>query len=63
MTAEEYPDVIKGIMEAMKTAAPGFSGVAFTPAESVELQLKVIHEVGPEDSGAFLSHFGNKQWL
>lgn len=55
--------MIKGIMEAMKTAAPGFSGVAFTPAESVELQLKVIHEVGPENSGAFLSHFGNKQWL
>ena len=27
----------------------------------MELQLKVIHAVGPSESGEFLSHYGNKQ--
>ena len=55
--------MVKNILGDMKAAVPTWSGIPLTPAESVVLQLEVIHKVGPADSGAFLSHFGNKQWL
>ena len=44
--------------------APHFKG-PFTPTESVEHVLSVIDKASVEkgDGGAFLSHFGNKQWL
>lgn len=31
-------------------------------AESVSLQMNVTIDITVEQSGAFLSHFGNKQW-
>ncbi|CAO2653035.1 Nn.00g024460.m01.CDS01 [Neocucurbitaria sp. VM-36] len=34
-----------------------------SPEESVGLQLQVIDKLTLEQSGQFLSHFGNKQWL
>ncbi|PVH75014.1 NAD(P)-binding protein [Cadophora sp. DSE1049] len=34
-----------------------------TPLESVEHQMKVIEDLTIEDTGRFLSHWGNKQWL
>lgn len=43
--------------------APHFKG-PITPQESVELQMKVIEAATVETmGGAFVSHFGNKQWL
>jgi hypothetical protein len=33
------------------------------PAESVLLQEQVIDNVTIEQSGSFLSHFGNKEWI
>lgn len=41
---------------------PSYNG-PMTPAQSVEMQLKVIEGVTTKDSGAFLSHLGSKQWL
>jgi hypothetical protein len=34
-----------------------------TPEQSVKMQLEVINKVTVKDSGAFISHHGNKQWL
>ncbi|KAJ7726937.1 hypothetical protein B0H16DRAFT_1779988 [Mycena metata] len=42
---------------------PDFKG-PITPEESARMQLEVIHQWKVEDSGAFVSHFGNnKRWL
>lgn len=60
---DELSDTFKKIFSDIKAGTPSWSGIPLTAAESVELQMKVIHKVGPTDSGAFLSHFGNKQWL
>jgi hypothetical protein len=42
--------------------APHFKG-PITPEESVKKQLEVIYRWTVEDTGAFVSHFGNKQWV
>ncbi|OBT42028.1 hypothetical protein VE00_07422 [Pseudogymnoascus sp. WSF 3629] len=41
---------------------PHFKG-PITPAQSVPLMKKVIDNMTTEDSGAFLSHLGSKEWL
>lgn len=41
---------------------PNFTGLS-TPEESVRMMRKVIEEVTVEDTGAFISHKGNKEWL
>ncbi|TBU44677.1 short-chain dehydrogenases/reductase [Dichomitus squalens] len=43
--------------------SPQWDGVPLTPEQSVTYMRQVIDKVGPKDSGAFLSQFGNKQWL
>ncbi|KAJ7455952.1 hypothetical protein B0H11DRAFT_2066455, partial [Mycena galericulata] len=55
---EEYKELIKAIVKV----APDFKG-PITPEESVKLQLKVIERWGVEETGVFVSHFGNKQWV
>jgi NAD(P)-dependent dehydrogenase (short-subunit alcohol dehydrogenase family) len=50
------------LMQEVLATNPEFNGLA-TPAESVTLQRKVIENITIKDSGAFLSHFGNKQWV
>ena len=44
--------------------APHFTG-SITPEESVKAVLDVIEQasLAKGDGGAYLSHFGNKQWL
>ncbi|KAF7347319.1 NAD(P)-binding protein [Mycena venus] len=42
--------------------APDFKG-PITPQESVKMQLDVFNRWTVEETGAFVSRFGNKQWL
>lgn len=44
--------------------APHFKG-PITPEESVRMMMDVIEKASVEngDGGAFVSHFGNKQWI
>jgi hypothetical protein len=42
--------------------SPGFEG-AITPEKSVSSMFKVIDRWTVEDTGAFVSHYGNKEWL
>ena len=51
------------MVKSLKLAYPEWDGQAFTPEVSVRLQLNLIEKVGPKDSGTFVSHRGNKQWL
>ncbi|KAF7360633.1 NAD(P)-binding protein [Mycena venus] len=52
----------EGMTNTMAQVAPGFKG-RMTPQESVKLQLEVIYKWAVEDTGAFVSHHGNKEWL
>jgi hypothetical protein len=41
---------------------PAFAG-RISVSESVNMQKKVIDDLTIENTGAFLSHHGNKTWL
>lgn len=62
VTEEEIKGAI-GMVEAFKKVAPPRWKGPLTPLESVELQKRVIDGLTIEDSGKFLSHWGNKEWL
>jgi hypothetical protein len=61
VTEEELKN-FAALVKGMKMSTPHWNG-PLTPAESVELQKKVIDGLTIEDTGKFLSHWGNKQWL
>jgi hypothetical protein len=50
------------MMTEFRTRDPDFPGPIST-AESVIMQQKVIDSISIENTGAFLSHHGNKNWL
>ena len=47
---------------AIRKAAPDFKG-PLTPEESVTAVLKVFNNATIDDSGSFVSHKGNKEWV
>ncbi|KZT27667.1 NAD(P)-binding protein, partial [Neolentinus lepideus HHB14362 ss-1] len=66
-TAEKPPspeelEAYKGLVVAFKKDYPSWKG-PITPAESVTAMRKVIDNFTIEQTGAYLSHWGNKQWL
>jgi NAD(P)-dependent dehydrogenase (short-subunit alcohol dehydrogenase family) len=60
-TAEEIT-AVQAMIKQFQTWAPDWEG-PIAPAESISLMRKVIDNVTVRDSGAFLSHWGNKKWL
>lgn len=50
------------MIEKFRKLYPDFTG-PITPEESVRMQLKVINQTTVNDTGAFISHKGNKEWL
>ncbi|CAO2654859.1 Nn.00g115920.m01.CDS01 [Neocucurbitaria sp. VM-36] len=52
------------MMEKVKDYAPDFKGPD-TPEDSVKAVLSVVRKssIAHGDGGAYLSHFGNKQWI
>lgn len=50
------------MMADFKKSKPDFSG-PISPEESVQAQKKVIEGLTLEQSGSFLSHHGDKNWL
>ncbi|KFY69320.1 hypothetical protein V496_00322 [Pseudogymnoascus sp. VKM F-4515 (FW-2607)] len=64
-TAPPLPEHIPRMQEMgaeFSRIYPHFSG-PISPAESVPLQKNVIDNMTIENSGAFLSHLGSKEWL
>ena len=49
-------------MQKFQALYPNFKG-PITPAERVAMQKEVIEKVTIKESGEFLSHLGNKEWL
>lgn len=59
------PEQIKAYEEMsdnFRKLNPTFTG-PIKPKESITMQLQVLDKLTPEDSGKFLSHHGNKEWL
>jgi len=65
-TKAPTPDEMANIVEMIgkfKKHYPQWNGQLLTPAQSVKSVMEVINRFTSADSGAFVSHFGNKQWL
>ncbi|KAJ7648355.1 hypothetical protein DFH06DRAFT_1423981 [Mycena polygramma] len=52
----------KAFVQALMKKLPGFSG-PLTPEQSVQMMLDVIYRWTVEETGAFVSHHGTKEWL
>ena len=61
-TAEELEGFAK-MVALFKTQAPDWDGLPLTPETSVKLMREVIAKAGPQESGAFVSQYGNQKWL
>ena len=61
-TAEELEGFAK-MVALFKTQAPDWDGLPLTPETSVRLMREVIAKAGPQESGAFVSQYGNQKWL
>jgi len=53
---------VQAMIAKFQIASPNWKG-PLTPEESVSHMIKVINDVKLEDTGSFLSHWGNKEWL
>jgi hypothetical protein len=61
--SDEELEGFKQMVESFKDYAPEFTG-PISPQKSVEMVLSVVDNATVEkDGGAFVSHYGNKQWL
>ncbi|EJD36359.1 putative short-chain dehydrogenase [Auricularia subglabra TFB-10046 SS5] len=62
----EKPEDLAKVQEVFgqfaTVAPPNFTG-PISPEESVSAMLAVLEKVTPEDSGKFLSHHGDRNWL
>ena len=56
------PVVFNYLLSAFKRLDPNVTGM-ISVEESVSAQLKVIANLDEGDSGDFVSHHGNKDWL
>ncbi|KAJ7697644.1 hypothetical protein B0H17DRAFT_1197305 [Mycena rosella] len=64
-TAPRTPEQAKEyaiFKEKLAKLAPDFKG-PITPQVSVQMMLEVIYRWSVEDTGAFVSHHGSKEWL
>ena len=62
VVSEETMNYFGVLGQRFQVAYPGFKG-PITAAESVAAQKKVIEGITLAQTGSFLSHKGNKEWL
>ncbi|KAI0806302.1 hypothetical protein BC629DRAFT_1590701 [Irpex lacteus] len=51
------------VVKTFKIGYPNWNGLPITPEESVSAMLNVFKGLTIKDTGAFISHKGNKEWL
>jgi len=51
------------LIKIFKASDPDWNGVPLFPRQSADLVLGVIDRATPEESGAFVSQYGDKRWL
>ncbi|KAK6523059.1 hypothetical protein TWF281_002482 [Arthrobotrys megalospora] len=61
-TQDWAPQFYEDITKVFQKSKPSFEG-PLTPEESVSMMLDVVGKLTVKDSGRFMSHHGNKDWL
>ena len=51
------------VVRMFRASNPDWNGVLLRPRQSADLVLDVIDKAAPEESGGFVSQYGNKRWL
>lgn len=51
------------MVKTFQIGYPDWNGLPISPEESVKMMLNVFDKLELKDSGAFVSHKGNKEWL
>jgi len=51
------------MIRMLKASDPDWSGVPLLPRQSADLMLNVIDRATPEESGRFVSQYGDRRWL
>jgi NAD(P)-dependent dehydrogenase (short-subunit alcohol dehydrogenase family) len=51
------------MIRTLKASDPDWCGVPLLPSQAVDLVLGVIDRATPEDSGRFVSQYGDRRWL
>ncbi len=51
------------MVKTFQIGYPNWNGVPLTPEESVSAMLKIFKGLTIKDTGAFVSHKGDKEWL
>jgi len=59
---EELREFFQDMIKKFRVVYPDFKG-PITPEESVKAVLHVVDEATLKDTGAFISHKGNKEWI
>jgi hypothetical protein len=62
IASEEDMKVLTMLIKKFQGSFPEFKG-PITPTESVIAQKKVIEDITLAQTGFFISHKGNKEWL
>ncbi|KAG1886058.1 hypothetical protein F4604DRAFT_60194 [Suillus subluteus] len=62
LATEKELEQLMAMIGKFRNAYPDFTG-PITPEASVRMQLEVINRITVNDTGAFISHKGNKEWL
>lgn len=66
LTLAATPEELEGskaMVRNFQIGYPNWDGRPLTPERSVSMVLDVIKALNIEDTGAFVSHKGNKEWL
>jgi len=51
------------MLRMFKAGDPDWSGVPLLPRQSADLVISVIDRATPEESGRFVSQYGDRRWL
>jgi len=51
------------MIRVFKAGDPDWSGIPLLPRQSADLVLRVIDRATPEESGRFVSQYGDRHWL
>lgn len=62
LATEEQPKFYLDMVKKIQVVYSEFKG-AILPEESVKAVLRVVNEATQKDTGAFIPHEGNKEWV
>lgn len=62
LTADWAPQFYEGVTKIFQKSNPSFEG-PLSPEDSVSMMLETVGKLTVKDTGKFLSHHGDKEWV